>query len=123
MTSATKSRRQAIAQDDDTIAPLTSTPTATAIASALAPLLAEQLQSTLSTAIALGPDTLFSVEEASTILRRSPATLEKWRKDAIGPRAVKTGLRSIAYRLADLRAFIQNAEATFPAHTGLHPTI
>jgi hypothetical protein len=123
MTSTTRSRRKALAQDDHTIAPLTSLPTATAIASALAPLLAEQLQSTLSTAIALGPDTLFSVEEASTILRRSPATLEKWRADAVGPRAVKTGLRSIAYRLADLRAFIRDAEATFPAHTSAHSSL
>ena len=90
-----------------------SLPTAEAIAKALAPLIAEQLKSTMSAAVALGPDALFSVDEASAILRRSPATLEKWRADAIGPRAVKTGLRSVAYRLADLRAFIRDAEATF----------
>ena len=118
-----ESNSTAAAGDGGDNAAPTSLPTAETIAAALAPLLAEQLQTTITTAIALGPDTLFSAEEASTILRRSPATLEKWRKDAIGPRAVKTGMRSIAYRLADLRAFIQNAEATFPAHTGLHPTI
>ena len=97
--------------------------TAEAIARALAPMIAEQLKSTLSAAVALGPDALFSVEEASTILRRSPATLEKWRADAVGPRAVKTGLRSVAYRLADLRAFIRDAEATFPAHTSAHSSL
>ena len=69
----------------------TSVPTAAAIALALALLLAEQPQTTPSTAATLGLDALFSVDEASAILRRSPATLEKWRADAIGPRAVKTG--------------------------------
>jgi hypothetical protein len=123
MTSATKARRKAPAGDGGADAAQTTLPTAEAIASALAPLLAEQLQSTLSTAVALGPDALFSVDEASAILRRSPATLEKWRADAIGPRAVKTGLRSVAYRLADLRAFIRDAEATFPAHTRAHSSL
>jgi hypothetical protein len=99
MTSATKSHRKAPAGDGGADLAVTSVPTATAIALALAPLLAEQLQTTLSTAVALGPDALFSVDEASAILRRSPATLEKWRADAIGPRAVKTGLRSVAYSL------------------------
>jgi hypothetical protein len=123
MTSATKPRRKAPAGDSGADPAATSLPTAEAIASALAPLLAEQLQSTLSTAVALGPDTLFSADEASAILRRSPATLEKWRADAIGPRAVKTGLRSVAYRLGDLRDFIRHAEATFPAHTRAHPSV
>jgi hypothetical protein len=123
MTSTTKSRRKATVVDSGADPAPNSLPTAEAIASALAPLLAEQLQTTLSTAVALGPDALFSVDEASAILRRSPATLEKWRADAIGPRAVRTGLRSIAYRLADLRAFIRDAEATFPAHTRAHPCI
>ena len=104
MTSATKSRRKAPAGDGRADLAVTSVPTATAIALALAPLLAEQLQTTLSTAVALGPDALFSVDEASAILRRSPATLEKWRADAIGPRAVKTGLRSVAYRLRRLKS-------------------
>ena len=67
---------------------------------------------TPSTAVALGPDTLFSVDEASAILRRSPATLEKWRADAIWPRAVKPGYGSVAYRLGDLRDFIRHAEAS-----------
>ena len=123
MTSASKYRRKAPAGDGRADLAVTSVPTATAIALALAPLLAEQLQTTLSTAVALGPDALFSVDEASAILRRSPATLEKWRADAIGPRAVKTGLRSVAYRLADLRAFIRDAEATFPAHTSAHSSL
>jgi hypothetical protein len=122
MTSTTKSQKKALAGDGDGAA-LPSPPTAEAIASALAPMIAEQLQTSLSAAVALGGDALFSVDEASAILRRSPATLEKWRKDAIGPRAVKTGRRSIAYRLADLKAFIRDAEVTFPAHTSLHPTI
>jgi hypothetical protein len=108
-------------KSSDTAVP--SLPTAEAIAKALAPLIAEQLKSTMSAAVALGPDALFSVDEASAILRRSPATLEKWRADAIGPRAVKTGLRSVAYRLADLRAFIRDAEATFPAHTRAHSSL
>jgi hypothetical protein len=122
MITETRSRRKAPAVDgaDAAFAPL---PTAKAIAAELAPLLAEQLRTTMSTAVALGPDALFSVDEASAILRRSPATLEKWRADAIGPRAVRTGLRSVAYRLADLRAFIRDAEATFPAHTRVHPSL
>ena len=119
MASATKSCQKTPTAPGADTAP----PTAEAIALALAPLLAEQLQGALSTAVALGPDALFSVDEASAILRRSPATLEKWRADAIGPRAVKTGLRSIAYRLDDLRAFIRDAEATFPAHTRAHPSL
>jgi hypothetical protein len=123
MASATKSSKNAPVGDGGADFAATSVPTATAIASALAPLLAEQLQTTLATAIALGPDALFSADEASAILRRSPATLEKWRADAVGPRAVKTGLRSVAYRLADLRAFIRDAEATFPAHTRAHSSL
>ena len=123
MTSATKSSKNAPIGNGGADFAATSVPTATAIALALAPLLAEQLQTTLATAVALGPDALFSVDEASAILRRSPATLEKWRADAIGPRAVKTGLRSVAYRLADLRAFIRDAEATFPAHTRAHSSL
>src|SRR3984957_604118 len=112
MTSATKFRRKAPAGDGGAGAAQTTLPTAEAIASALAPLLAEQLQTTLSTAVALGPDALFSVDEASAILRRSPATLEKWRADAIGPRAVKTGLRSVAYRLGVLSTSIRRAART-----------
>lgn len=123
MASATRARRRKPAGDGGANPATTSVPTAEAIAKALAPLIAEQLQSTLSTAVALGPDALFSVDEASAILRRSPATLEKWRADAIGPRAVKTGLRSVAYRLEALQAFIRDAEATFPAHTRLHQSI
>ena len=122
MTTATKFRpKTPAANSADTAIP--SLPTAEDIAKALAPLIAEQLQTTLATSVALGPDALFDVAEASAILRRSPATLEKWRKDAIGPRAVKTGLRSVAYRLADLQAFIRSAEATFPAHTRAHPSL
>ena len=71
MASATKSSKKAPVGNGGADFAATSVPTATAIALALAPLLAEQLQTTLATAVALGPDALFSVDEASAILRRS----------------------------------------------------
>jgi hypothetical protein len=81
------------------------------LAQELAPLLVEHLRAE----IALGDDAVLDPVEAAAILRKSPSTLEMWRSRGVGPRSIKTGPRSVGYTIGELRRFLRNAEAAFPA--------
>jgi hypothetical protein len=83
------------------------------LAQELAPLLIERLR----TEIALGDDAVVDPVEAAAVLRKSPSTLEMWRSRGIGPRSIKTGPRSVGYTIGELRRFIRDAKAAFPAAT------
>jgi excisionase family DNA binding protein len=50
-------------------------------------------------------DVLLSCEEVAAYLRCSLPTLELWRRNGTGPRAVRVG-RAVRYRLSDIRAFV-----------------
>jgi predicted DNA-binding transcriptional regulator AlpA len=54
-------------------------------------------------------DILLTRAEAAAYLRRSVPTLEAWARDGTGPKVVRMGPRGIRYRLADLRAFIEES--------------
>ena len=51
-------------------------------------------------------DVLLSREEVAAYLKCSLPTLELWARNGEGPRVVRVG-RSIRYRLADVRAFVE----------------
>ena len=54
----------------------------------------------------LGPETLFTPEEAADMLRISVRTLEAHRAKGTAPRCIRIGPRKLAFRLTDLREFI-----------------
>ena len=56
-------------------------------------------------------DILYTRREAARYLKKSEPTLERWAAQGIGPRPRKIGPRTIAYTLADLRAFVASAQA------------
>lgn len=49
---------------------------------------------------------LIKETEVAALMCVAPATLRKWRWEGKGPRFVKIG-RTVAYRLADVHAFIE----------------
>jgi excisionase family DNA binding protein len=55
-------------------------------------------------------DVLLSREETAAYLRVSLPTLELWARNGEGPPARRVG-RSVRYRLADLRSFVEGAAA------------
>lgn len=61
------------------------------------------------------PDRYVSTAEAATILGFSPKTLRKWRTQRCGPAFSRINGRTIAYRVADLSAYM---EAHRQAHEG-----
>ena len=61
-------------------------------------------------AVALaGDDTLLSESQAAEILATRRGTLAHWRQIGHGPRIVKISPNRLAYRLGDLRSFIESA--------------
>ena len=84
-----------------------------ALAEELAPLIGARIDA-LRNRVLLGDDAVLSPDEAAEVLRKSPSTLEAWRARGVGPRSVKLGPKAVGYRVADLRVFIRDAEATFP---------
>jgi hypothetical protein len=87
---------------------------AEAVARALAEPLAEEIAKKLRVQLLAGDDALLTPAEAREFLRRSDSTLEFWRSVGIGPRFVRLGARGIAYRLGDLRSYV-NEVARGPA--------
>ncbi len=56
------------------------------------------------------PDaTILTVEEAAYWLKRSVATLDRWRVTGEGPAFLRPKPRLVRYRLADLEAFLGTA--------------
>ncbi len=53
-----------------------------------------------------GEDRLLSAPETGEMLRKSPATLERWRREGTGPKFGYIG-RSPLYRLGDVRDWIK----------------
>jgi hypothetical protein len=80
-----------------------------AIAQALVQPLAEEIAKKLRIQLLAGDDCLLTPSEAQEFLRRGSSTLEFWRSVGIGPRFVRLGPRSIAYRLGDLRVYVAEA--------------
>ena len=60
------------------------------------------------------PDPLYLANEAASLLKSNPRTLERWRTTGDGPKFIKLG-RRVAYRLSDLQAFIDKQTRQ---HTG-----
>jgi hypothetical protein len=54
----------------------------------------------------LYPDDLVSPEFAARILSVSPETLKNYRYRGIGPKAQKSGRRSVRYKVRDLLAYL-----------------
>jgi hypothetical protein len=81
---------------------------ADAVAKALAPQLAEEIAKKLRVQLLAGDDALLTPAEAQEFLRRGGSTLEFWRSVGIGPRFVRLGARSVAYRLGDLRSYVND---------------
>ena len=52
------------------------------------------------------PLNLVTPEDAARVLTSKARTLERWRSTGTGPRYIKVG-RRVAYRLADLEAWIE----------------
>jgi excisionase family DNA binding protein len=55
-------------------------------------------------------DVLLNSEETAAYLRCSLPTLELWRRNGEGPRAIRVG-RSVRYRLSDIREFVEGASS------------
>ena len=57
----------------------------------------------------LDPDQLLIEKETAALTRRSPRTLESWRRDGVGPKWLKLG-RSVCYRVRDVREWLAARE-------------
>jgi predicted site-specific integrase-resolvase len=73
------------------------------------------MSDTRETALA-GHDDLLSPEQAATILRKSTATLSRWRTAGLGPPYIKNG-GSIEYRRSDLEDYRLRHRRLVPATT------
>ena len=62
------------------------------------------MSDTRELAPAMAPDDLLTPEQAAKILRKSPATLSRWRTDGIGPSYIKNG-GAVEYRRSDLEEY------------------
>jgi predicted site-specific integrase-resolvase len=60
------------------------------------------------------PDDLLTPEQAAEILRKSPATLSRWRTDGIGPSYIKNG-GAVEYRRCDLEEYRERQRRLIPA--------
>lgn len=58
------------------------------------------------------PDRYVSTAEAAAILGFAPKTLRKWRSQRTGPPFSRLNGRTIAYRVADLSAFMEARRET-----------
>jgi hypothetical protein len=76
------------------------------LAKAIAPQLAEELAKKLKIPLLAGDDCLLTPAETEEFLNRAGSTLELWRSTGVGPRYVRLGSRGVAYRLGDLRAYV-----------------
>lgn len=54
----------------------------------------------------LNPDLIYLPAEAATAIRSNPRTLERWRREGSGPNFIRIGKRRVAYRGADLIAWL-----------------
>jgi hypothetical protein len=57
----------------------------------------------------LDPELLLIEAETAALTRRSPRTLESWRRDGVGPKWLKLG-RSVCYRVRDVRDWLAAQE-------------
>ena len=80
--------------------------------------LAADLAARLRLDVLAGDDLLLSRAEAARFVGRSVKTLELWAAQDVGPKVTRTGPRSVAYRVGDLRDFARetSAAAASPAH-------
>ena len=69
---------------------------------------AAKLAAELRKEILAGDDQILSRAEAAAFLNRSPKTLEAWARVGHGPKLTRYGVRSVGYRLGDLREFVRN---------------
>jgi predicted DNA-binding transcriptional regulator AlpA len=86
-------------------------PEAEGLAAALAPAVARLLADHLRLEVMLGDDVVLSTAEAARIIGVSGKTLELWRSQGSGPRWINIGPRGVAYRVGDLRAYVQSRPA------------
>jgi hypothetical protein len=86
------------------------------IAKAITPPLADELEdrivARLKIVMALGDDLVVPPREAGEVINKSMSTLESWRAKDIGPKWVKTGPRSVGYRIGDLKDYLQALAST-----------
>lgn len=57
----------------------------------------------------LDPELLLVEAETAALTRRSPRTLESWRRDGVGPKWLKLG-RGVCYRVRDVREWLAAQE-------------
>ena len=65
------------------------------------------VHSTYSASRGLNDDALLNTKEAAKYLNLQPCTLEKWRSQKRGPKAIRLGTKAIRYRKSALDTFIQ----------------
>jgi predicted DNA-binding transcriptional regulator AlpA len=92
--------------DIDALAAALAPELAEVLAHRVADLLADRLTAQIRGIAALGDNAILKPAEAAAALGKSEPTLELWRARGNGPRAIKLGVRSVGYRLADLKAYI-----------------
>lgn len=87
------------------------TPDAETLAAELAPRIAAELVARLRIDVLAGDDLILSPAEAARVLGRSVKSLELWRSLGTGPRPVQIGMRSVGYRMGDLRTYTKTRPA------------
>lgn len=84
------------------------------LAGEIAPRLADAVASRIKIALALGDDAMLTPHETAVALNKSGSTLELWRAKGLGPRCIRTGSRSVGYRVGDLKKYLRLGEAVSP---------